>query len=197
MAFVPSAHFEQHQLRGPGVLGEVVGPDRVQERATVGRRLRIADASELPQQLGTHPLLGWEHPDGNGRGQGDGEAFDHLTVTGTATLDGQLDLEADTECEPAPGDEFPIITADNVVGEFAQVAGLENVEIVYTETTVTVVVTGGCPADLDGNGAVDFGDVLLILAAWGNKGGPEDLDGNGIVDFGDLLIVLAAWGPCE
>ncbi len=30
----------------------------------------------------------------------------------------------------------------------------------------------------------------------GNKGGPEDLDGNGVVDFGDLLIVLAAWGPC-
>ncbi len=37
-------------------------------------------------------------------------------------------------------------------------------------------------------------------ASWtvsGNKGGPEDLDGNGVVDFGDLLIVLAAWGPCE
>ena len=31
----------------------------------------------------------------------------------------------------------------------------------------------------------------------GNEGGPEDLDGNGIVDFGDPLIVLAAWGPCE
>ena len=46
-------------------------------------------------------------------------------------------------------------------------------------------------------GAVDFGDILAIRSAWGNKGGPEDLDGNGVVDFGDLLIVLAAWGPCE
>ncbi len=54
-----------------------------------------------------------------------------------------------------------------------------------------------CPADLDGSGSVDFGDILAILSAWGNKGGPEDLDGNGVVDFGDLLIVLAAWGPCE
>ena len=26
---------------------------------------------------------------------------------------------------------------------------------------------------------------------------PEDLDGSGTVDFGDLLIVLAAWGGCE
>ncbi len=54
-----------------------------------------------------------------------------------------------------------------------------------------------CPGDLDGTGAVDIGDLLAILAAWGNKGGPEDLDGSGFVDIGDLLIVLAAWGPCE
>ena len=54
-----------------------------------------------------------------------------------------------------------------------------------------------CPEDLDGNGAVDFGDILAVLSAWGNKGGPEDLDGNGTVDFGDLLAVLAAWGPCK
>ena len=53
-----------------------------------------------------------------------------------------------------------------------------------------------CPEDLDGNGAVDFGDILAVLSAWGNKGGPEDLDGSGTVDFGDLLAVLAAWGPC-
>ncbi len=52
------------------------------------------------------------------------------------------------------------------------------------------------PADLDDSGAVDFGDILAILSAWGNKGGPEDLDGSGTVDFGDILIVLAAWGPC-
>lgn len=53
-----------------------------------------------------------------------------------------------------------------------------------------------CRADLDGNGAVDFADVLAILSAWDNAGGPEDLDESGFVDFGDLLIVLASWGPC-
>lgn len=53
-----------------------------------------------------------------------------------------------------------------------------------------------CPADLDGNGSVDFGDILAILSAWGNAGGPEDLDGSGTVDFGDLLVVLSEWGPC-
>ncbi len=54
-----------------------------------------------------------------------------------------------------------------------------------------------CPADLDVFGAVDIGDLLAILTAWGNKGGPECLDGSGFVDIGDLLIVLTAWGPCE
>ena len=53
-----------------------------------------------------------------------------------------------------------------------------------------------CDADLDGSGGVDFGDILAILAAWGNAGGPEDLDDSGFVDFGDLLIVLNGWGPC-
>ena len=53
-----------------------------------------------------------------------------------------------------------------------------------------------CPADLDDSGAVDIGDLLAILTAWGNKGGPEDLDGSGVVDFGDLLIGLATWRPC-
>ena len=53
-----------------------------------------------------------------------------------------------------------------------------------------------CPADLDSSGAVDIGDLLAILSAWGDKGGPEDLDGSGFVDIGDLLIVLATWGPC-
>ena len=63
--------------------------------------------------------------------------------------------------------------------------------------TITVVPSDACPADLDGSGAVDFGDILAILTAWGNKGGPEDLDQSGAVDFGDLLVVLGSWGPCE
>ncbi len=55
-----------------------------------------------------------------------------------------------------------------------------------------------CPIDFDGSGAVDFGDLLAILSAWGPCEGicSEDLDGNGAVDFSDLLIVLANWGPC-
>jgi hypothetical protein len=54
-----------------------------------------------------------------------------------------------------------------------------------------------CVADLDGDETVGFGDLVLILSAWGDTGRPEDLDANGIVDFDDLLLVLDAWGPCK
>ncbi len=54
-----------------------------------------------------------------------------------------------------------------------------------------------CPADLDRSGAVDIGDLIAVLAAWGPCNGcVEDLDGSGDVEIGDLIAVLLAWGPC-
>ncbi|MCP3904238.1 MAG: polysaccharide-degrading enzyme [Planctomycetes bacterium] len=54
-------------------------------------------------------------------------------------------------------------------------------------------------ADLDGDGAVGFGDVLVIIAAWGPCPVPPesceaDLGGNGSVDFADILAAIATWG---
>ena len=53
-----------------------------------------------------------------------------------------------------------------------------------------------CPPDVDGNGRVDVGDLLAVLAAWGTGDPDADVNGDGIVDVADLLEVLAAWGPC-
>jgi hypothetical protein len=62
---------------------------------------------------------------------------------------------------------------------------------------MTVVMSApSCPADVNGDGAVDVLDLLAVLAAWGAAGGPEDINGDGIVDVLDLLDLLAAWGPC-
>ena len=52
--------------------------------------------------------------------------------------------------------------------------------------------------DVDGNGVVDFADLLAVLAAWGPcpeppEPCPADVDGNGVVNFSDLLLVLANW----
>lgn len=52
-----------------------------------------------------------------------------------------------------------------------------------------------CPADFDGSGSVDGGDLAVMLGAWGS-GGPADLNGSGAVDGGDLAILLGAWGSC-
>jgi hypothetical protein len=54
-----------------------------------------------------------------------------------------------------------------------------------------------CPADIDGNGAVDASDLASLLASWGTcTGCAADLDANGTVDAADLATVLAAWGAC-
>jgi hypothetical protein len=54
-----------------------------------------------------------------------------------------------------------------------------------------VEVTG----DVNGDGFVDFDDLLMLLAAWGPCEGacPEDLDEDGFVGFDDLLLLLANW----
>jgi len=66
------------------------------------------------------------------------------------------------------------------------------VDLGALELQVTV-----CAADLDGDGAVGFGDLVAVLSSWGPCGGcPEDLDGSGAVDFGDLLVILSLWGAC-
>ncbi|MBT8485536.1 MAG: hypothetical protein HKO59_01710 [Phycisphaerales bacterium] len=57
-----------------------------------------------------------------------------------------------------------------------------------------------CPADIDYDGVVGFGDLLGVLARWGpclGWGCEADIDDNGDIGFGDLLAVLSTWGPCE
>jgi hypothetical protein len=70
------------------------------------------------------------------------------------------------------------------------------------------------PADLNGDGHVDFTDLVIVLAAWstpghgcdGIAGIPPlgggsvaagtcngDVNGDHVVDFTDLVIVLASW----
>lgn len=54
----------------------------------------------------------------------------------------------------------------------------------------------GCPADLDGDGAVGSPDLASLLGSWGADGGPADLNGDGVVGSGDLASLLGSWGPC-
>ncbi|MCP3903238.1 MAG: hypothetical protein GY715_06330 [Planctomycetes bacterium] len=59
-------------------------------------------------------------------------------------------------------------------------------------------ICGLCPADLNGNGQVDFADILAVIGAWGTcTGCAEDLNDNGLVGFDDILVIIGAWGPCS
>ena len=52
--------------------------------------------------------------------------------------------------------------------------------------TITGILGGKpCTWDLDGGGFVGAGDLLLLLASWGNPYGAVD-----------LLALLADWGAC-
>lgn len=106
---------------------------------------------------------------------------------------GSVDLDFDTTGR-APGDYEAAITIEtsdeDIPGEDA------------TTLTVLVRVTiedaGGPLEDLDGDGVVGFGDLVLLLADFGDCPGggapcPADFDGNGAIDFGDLVQLLAAW----
>jgi hypothetical protein len=53
----------------------------------------------------------------------------------------------------------------------------------------------GCPADLDGSGVIDVGDLVAVILAWGTAQG--DVTGDGMTDVEDLVAVILYWGPCS
>ncbi len=53
----------------------------------------------------------------------------------------------------------------------------------------------GCAEDLNGNGSVEVGDLLLLLADFGCLTEcSADIDGDGAVTVNDILLLLAAFG---
>jgi hypothetical protein len=68
----------------------------------------------------------------------------------------------------------------------------------FQNTAFIATFPAPCDSDLDGDGETGFGDLLLVLSAWGPCAGcPEDIDGDGEVGFSDLLITLSSWGLCR
>ena len=54
-----------------------------------------------------------------------------------------------------------------------------------------------CPADINGNGAIEVSDVLLVLSDFGcdtDCNSATDLDGDGSITVADVLTVLSAFG---
>jgi hypothetical protein len=89
-------------------------------------------------------------------------------------------------------DDFPARFQGNQIGEIVAERAFEHFNGTAYE---------GCPADLNGDGVVDGGDLLILLSSWGSCAGenpfcPADLNGDDVIDGGDLLQLLASWGQC-
>ncbi|MFQ5635873.1 MAG: dockerin type I domain-containing protein, partial [Gammaproteobacteria bacterium] len=50
-----------------------------------------------------------------------------------------------------------------------------------------------CDPDLNNDGTVNFGDLVLLRSVWLTNDPDADLDGNGVVNFGDFSILQNLW----
>lgn len=92
--------------------------------------------------------------------------------------------------------EFAFVTDVSSDGDWFTGWG-RNSDGQVTSWVVNIPTSTGCPADVDGSGAVDLADLNLVLGNFGQMTAEGDTNGDGEVDLADLNTVLSAFGePC-
>lgn len=99
-------------------------------------------------------------------------------------------LELSSVADLQPGDALVVIVTD-----MTTMVRDESARAAYMREIASWVVDEptGSPADLNGDGEIDGGDLGILLAIFGSSGPLGDLDGSGWVDGGDIGMLLAAW----
>lgn len=168
-------------LGGPGL----VAADRFEQVAGAVMHINIAGY----EPGSTHDLISVSG----------GEAF----VAGTLRIN--LDPTETIPFKPQVGDAFTVLTALNGVnGEFdlvpPSIAGGKKFdwEVEMQPNAIIARVAGvselpACPADLDGNGLHDLGDIMHFLGLFTSGDPAADLNYDGILDFADVLAFLASF----
>jgi len=106
----------------------------------------------------------------HGTGHGT-NTVDQLRITGSATLAGMLVIDAST-ADIAIGETRTVLTTtDGIAGSFDQVQAIglnagETIEATVVGKTVNIAMVMSCPADLTGDGTLNFFDVSAFLSAF-------------------------------
>ena len=109
-------------------------------------------------------------------GRAEGE-YDRLVVTGNAVLSGQLHVEAIEDFEVEEGDSFVVMAFASREGEFDEVVACPGPglcgEVIYTDTSVTVVIHQIAPSDVPepGEAPVGLPDQIRLAARPSGTGG--------------------------
>jgi hypothetical protein len=133
---------------------------------------RVASGATAPLNQWNEFAYHWNVADGTGTLSVNGkEVASHVTSSSGSVYASNLFATTDS----TPG-------AANAFGYFDDFA------------VGAVAPASPCPADLDGDGAVDASDLASVLGAWGTAAG--DVNGDGQTDAADLAALLGAWGAC-
>jgi len=177
---VPSAYWAQWTGNGIPWVAAQPEPQSVTEGATVTVAAAVAEgfAFDGPvmaewRRNGTPIADGTSGASaGGGSVSGATAALDALTTLVTLTITG---------AKPSDSGQYTV-RFTNACGNAVSLAAV-------------VDVASDCPADLNGDGVVDGGDLGLLLGAWGPcPGCPADLNRDGVVNGADLGELLASWG---
>ncbi|MBT8485121.1 MAG: hypothetical protein HKO59_05940 [Phycisphaerales bacterium] len=127
-----------------------------------------------------------------------GEVSHGLEISATVTGSALETFETDTTAAIWANAGFGLVPTLPDVGW--------TIEDFHAEGTLTVtyryfeIPADPCDNDIDGSGAVDFTDLVLLLSSWGtcviDDFCPADLDRDGTIGFTDLLTLMSNWGPC-
>ena len=129
-----------------------------------------------------------------------GDGFhDRVTVSGIATLAGELQLTLDDGFIPMPGESRIVFSAPTIqqgfdAVTFTNLPASVSWTIATGPTSISVMFNTACEGDTDGNNLVNFTDLNRLLDNWGTPGPIGDVDGSGSVNFADLNLLLDNWG---
>src|SRR5262249_51903940 len=145
---------------------------------TIAGNVSLGAAAKLKIELGGTQLLPTAQ-------------FDHVTVGGSLSLDGTLNVSFINGFHPAGGNSFDILDWGSLTGAFTslQLAPIGGGYVWDTSQLYTagVLSVGGTLGDYNHNGTVDAPDYVIWRKTRSQVGSGLDADGNGngVVDDGD------------